>query len=192
MNNENFFEEITYLFYIYLILALVVERIVEVLVAAFKYAEYKYNFYDSWNRRARVYQMRYDRLYGYLGEGTEKTQKVVSSLLWKVISKSPYEFGREVIEADFIRRNYIRCVTGLMAFLLSLGLINGLGFELISNVFKVLPYAIPSRALTMPSWFLNALNAFVISIGTQTLHKIIRGLEKSSENEIESPKGGVL
>ena len=75
MDNIEVITKVTFIFFIYLILALFIERLIEVLVAIFNYFEIKFKFYHFWNRQAERYQLRFERLYGFQGEGGEQRKK---------------------------------------------------------------------------------------------------------------------
>ncbi|MFQ5753626.1 MAG: hypothetical protein ACE5HI_16675, partial [bacterium] len=146
-NNIEVITKITYLFFIYLILAIFVERIVEVFVSVFNYAEFKRNFYEYWNKKALSYQKRFDRLYGYQSGHTPQTDKILNWVLWKVVSEKPYVGGKEIISADLIRLNYIRIITRVFAFVLSLGFAIAIKIKLGIDLVVIIESLLPNVAL---------------------------------------------
>jgi len=197
VTNVEVITTITYLFFVYLILALLVERVVEVLVAFFNYLEFKFKWYEFWNRKAEAYRARYDRLYGYHGPGGERMKKLLSWLLWKSIAERPYEGGKEAVSANLIRLNYLRLSTRITAFLLSAGLVlwqhEQLDIAIIVDAVKVsLPEALRSvfvsvtKVITESPFFKGVLTAAAITIGSEPLHELISRIEKVLKSKSQS------
>lgn len=191
--------KITYIFFIYLILAILIERAIEILVAIYNYFEFKFKWYEYWNRKAKTYQDRFDRLYGYQGKDAGKTQKLFNWLLWKVIVEKPYEGGKDVISADLIRLNYLRIGTSVTAFILSLLLVlsqaqlvfaQQYDLDLIKFVEKAIPEVGRLAAVTRNALVRILLTAVAISIGTEPLHQLIRRVEKIAESKGGARPGG--
>ncbi|HEX9653032.1 MAG TPA: hypothetical protein VGA99_04930 [bacterium] len=187
MENIEVITRITYLFFIYLIMAIFVERVVEVLVSVYGYIELKCNLHSFWNNRARILQQRFDRLYGFQGSNAPRTEKILNWVLWKVIAERPYVGGKESVSAELIRLNYMRIGSRVLAFILSMGftlaLMYKLDIDLVLLVEKML-----SGVEGMTSKIVGTLSQFkflrvlitaaAISIGTEPLHQLISQIEK--------------
>lgn len=187
MENIEVITRITFLFFIYLIMAIFVERVLEVLVSVFNYVEFKRNLYNFWNQRARVLQKRFDRLYGYQGGDAPKTEKILNWVLWKVVAEAPYVGGKESVSAALIRLNYVRVGARVLAFFLSLifalVLEFKLGIDLVLLIEKLLStgQGVSYRILGVISQFETLrviITAAAISIGTEPLHQLISQIEK--------------
>ena len=199
---------VTYIFFVYLILTLLVERLVEVLVAVFNYCELKFRWRAFWNRKAAAYQGRLERLYGYQGESATKTQKLFNRLLWKTIAEKPYEGGKDVISAELIRLNYIRVGTRVTAFLLSLFLVLLFEtlhqFDLMAVVRDAILSAVPENVSKIVKAIIDrvidvlsknptvklVLTSAAVSIGTDPLHQLIRRIEDFTARKPAPSAGG--
>jgi hypothetical protein len=111
---------ITYLMFLFLILAIFVERTAEVFVSIVKYADFKVGGYKYWNRQAEKLKIRLDRLYRNQGSDAEDKKLLYKWILWRFVSDKPYIGGKEVIAAKSIRTHNYRIISRVFAFLLSL------------------------------------------------------------------------
>ena len=111
---------ITYLLFLFLILAVFVERSAEVFISIVKYADLKAGGYRIWNRMADKLKIRLDRLYRNQGSDSEDKKLLYKWILWRVVSDKPYIGGKEVIAARSIRTHNYRIISRVFAFVLSL------------------------------------------------------------------------
>lgn len=190
MDNIQVITEVTYVFFVYLILALFVERLIEVLVAIFNYIEIRFKFYRFWNRQAGRYQLRFERFYGFQDEGAKKKKKLFDWVIWKTIIEPSYAGGKYIISSNLIRLSYIRVGTRLLAFSLALLLVVSQGLNLVEVIEKLIPMAKKVSVVTQSSFIRLFLTAFAISIGTEPLHHLIGRIEKVAEKKAVSATGG--
>lgn len=191
-DNVEFVTFVTYVFFTYLILALLVERIVEVLVAIFNYVELHRRWDAYWNRTAERLSNRYTRLYGYAQDERGKIRSVLDALLWNVISEEPYRGGKKIISANLIRLNYLRLGTRVIAFLIAAVIVLSLRLdfvEVLSLIFQEYPFF--TGLLESSSIVRFILTIAAISIGSEPLHQVIRGVEKFAEKKRNAPGGQV-
>ncbi len=198
MENIEVITRITFLFFIYLIMAIFVERLLEVLVSVFGYIELKWNLHTFWNRRARVLQQRFDRLYGFQGGDAPKTEKVLNWVLWKVVTERPYVGGKEIIPAALIRLSYLRVGSRILAFILSLAFTIALevklGIDLVLLVESMLTgtggvvYKVLGNISDYPILRV-IITAAAISIGTEPLHSLISQIEKLAASKTAATGG---
>lgn len=186
MNNVEVITTITYIFFICLILALFVERIMEVVVAVYNYLEFKLHWYNIWDRKAKKYQARYDRLYGFQAEGKDKKKKIFDWLLWKAITEPAYVGGKPIISSNLLRLNYIRIGTRTLAFIFSLILVSSQGVDLIEIIEELLPVTQKLKIVIQNYTLRITLTAIAISLGSEPLHHLITRLEKFAEKKAES------
>jgi hypothetical protein len=193
-NNIEYITLITYLFFIYLILAIFIERVVEVCVSIFNYFDMKRNWYRIWNKKARSYQKRFDRIYGYQGGHTPQIDRMLNWVLWKALSERPYTGGKEIISAALIRLNYLRISMRLFAFLIALAFTIiikvELGFDLVDTVKKLLPGSKVLSLLSGQEVLKVFLTAVAISLGSEPLHQLISRFEKMCERKYAPAQGG--
>lgn len=110
----------TYLLFLFLILAIFVERSVEIFMSALKYADLKLGWLKHWNRKAKKFQTRYDRFLKNQGEHSRDKQLLFRWILWRFVSEEPYTGGRVIIAAKSIRTHYYRIYSRIFAFSIAL------------------------------------------------------------------------
>lgn len=192
MENESAIEVITlvtYLFFIYLLLATIIERVSEVAVAVYKYAELRLGWREYWNSKARTLQKRLDDLYRLQDEGKGNAIHTFSWLLWKVVTEPKYPGGRERISARLIRQNSIQVGTRIFAVLAAFLLVFSLQVNLFQMTIGVLPGVELGAFFTENLLIGKLLSVAAISIGTEPLHHAITRIERWSERRAGQEKG---
>ena len=114
--------QITYIFFIYLLMAVFVERTVEIFVSVFNYCDLKWKRYQVWNKRAEKYRDKLDRLYNF--DPSAKTNNLFSWLLWGIISEPSYTGGKLIISATTIRTKYLQIYCRVFANIVALILVS--------------------------------------------------------------------
>ena len=190
MDNIEVITKVTYLFFIYLVLALLIERLLEVSVAVFNYFELKLRWYHLWDRKAEKYRARFERLYGFQGEDADKKKKILDWLLWKAITEPSYSGGKPIISASLIRLNYFRVVTRVLAFILALVLVVYQRLDLIETIERIVPAAKKAVFVTQSDIVRFFFTALVISLGSEPLHQLISRVEKFTERKTVTSTGG--
>ncbi|MFQ5602814.1 MAG: hypothetical protein ACE5HS_06055 [bacterium] len=190
MNKVEVISMMTFIFFIYFILAIFIERVIEILVTFFKYFEFKWNKYEVWNRKARKYQQKFERLYGMQADPADSKANLFSWIKWKVLTEKPYPGGKEIISAELIRMNFIRMASRIVAFLLALGFVVILNLDIIAIVENLLPDVKILRAVTNIEMIRILLTAALISIGSEPLHEVISYIEKIEKRKKARAKGG--
>lgn len=185
-SNLEVITNITYLFFVYLIMALFVERLIEVAVSAFNYFDQKFRGHTFWNRKAEQYRERFDRLYGFHAGRAPHVERLLNWLLWKVLSEKPYPGGKEIVSADLIRMNYVRVGARILAFLVSVGFAwwakVALDIDLVTVVEKLLPDVRFVDVLARSKFLQILITAAAISVGTEPLHEAISRIEELSKS----------
>jgi hypothetical protein len=190
MDNVEVITKVTFIFFIFLILALFVERLIEVLMAIFNYIELRFKFYRFWNRQAERYQLRFERLYGFQGEDGGQKKKILDWVIWKTIIEPSYAGGKYIVSSNLIRLNYMRVATRGLAFGLALILVISQGLNLVEVIEQLIPMAKKVSVVTQTGFVRLFLTAFAISIGSEPLHHIIGRIEKVGKKKSDSSKGG--
>jgi hypothetical protein len=171
----------TYLLFIYLILALFVERSVEIIVSIFNYADLKLGWYATWNRMARKYQKRFDRLYSYKGSESSQVDRVLNWVLWRIVTDKPYPGGKDVILASSVRLNFVRLMSRIAAFLISLIFVIiiyvKLKVDLVSVMGNIVGDSKILGLLENHNILRIGISAVAISLGSEPLHQAIKGIE---------------
>ncbi len=169
---------ITYVFFMYLILAIAIERTIEILISVYNYTEFKHGWERWWNGIAEKLRKRYDRMSAYRSADSPGKNNLINRLLWKVITEKPYEGGKEVISADLIRLQYIRVGARVAAIALAAVLVAALQLDFIAVVELAMPDAAKLAPVTDYASVRFILTAVALSIGSEPLHQIISKIEK--------------
>lgn len=183
---------VSYILFTYLVLALLVERIVEILVAVYNYIELKRRWHKYWNQIADRMRHRYNRLYGYASDKQGKIRAILDGLLWNVISDEPYKGGKKIISAKLIRLNYVRLGTRIIAFVIAAVLVLILHLDFIEVISALFPDDFWLIGFLDSSKFIRfLLTTAAISIGSEPLHKVISGIEKFADKKRKAAGGQV-
>ena len=174
----------TYIFFIYLLMAVFVERAVEVFISIFNYYDMKWKRYKAWNNRAEKYRDKYDRLYNY--DPSTKVNKMFSWILWGVITEPTYTDGKYIISAHTIRikhlQFYSRVCANLVAFILVLTLYYVWNITMIDAVLEVVKNSKDSLNPTVSFLKENTIFGIIattvaVAAGVEPLHKLIGKVE---------------
>lgn len=177
--------QITYIFFIYLLMAVFVERSVEIYVSIFNYCDLKWKRYKVWNRRAEQYRDKLDRLYNF--DPSAKVNNMFSWLLWGIVSEPSYSGGKFTISATTIRTKYLRVYTRVVANIIALILV----YILHSN-FKITFVDVVQRVMleTPTLAFFKVhdfwgviISAVAVAAGVEPLHALITKVEKAGKKK---------
>jgi len=179
----------TYLLFLFLIVAIFVERTVEIFVSVVKYVDLKLNWYKRWNRKAEELRTKLDQLYGFQGSNTGDKKKLFNWILWKVVTEKPNPGGRDIIAAKSIRTRFYRAASRVFSFLFSLafavGIYNALNVDLVTVLIDVSGYELTFFDST--GFWMTTLKIIVtaalLSAGSEPLHHVITKVEKIGESK---------
>ena len=181
-----FISELTFLLFLYLILALFVERFLEVCVSSFNYLDLKFGWHKMWNGLAR----RIQRQYSSQIAGNPSKQKIIAWLFWKIMAHPDRYNGREIISSALIKVYAIRAGTRILGFLISLSLILfihfGLGIDLLDIVEEITTADLFVDAVSNNTFLQIVLSAAAVSIGSEPLHLLISRIGKPERDESPS------
>ncbi len=180
----------TYIFFIYLLMAVFVERTVEIFVSIFNYCDLKWKRYRVWNNRAEKYRDKLDRLYNF--DSSTKVNKMFNWLLWGVVTEPAYTGGKMIISAQTIRTKYLQVYTrvcaNIIALILVLVLYYGFEITMIDAISRVTIGSDSISTATVSFFQRNVLLGVVISAalvaaGVEPLHNIIGKIEKAGKKK---------
>ncbi len=185
MNTTEVISAVTYIFFVALVLALFVERLMEILVAAYKYLEWRRKWASFWNHLAEEMAIRLESLIQYLRTTAPGISLLVQRIFQQFLTVPGYPGQPWKISASLVRKYGIRAVVRVVAFFISLGLVLSLKLDLVALVVHVLKLLYPLAGyldfLTESLWIHYLLTAAVISIGTEPLHTLIVRFERLNE-----------
>ena len=151
--------------FISLLMAVFVERAVEIFVSIFNYCDLKWKRYRVWNNRAEKYRDKLDRLYNF--DSSTKVNKMFNWLLWGVVTEPAYTGGKMIISAQTIRTKslqvYCRICSSIIALILALVLYYGFEITMIDAVSRVLNNSDSISTATVAFFQRNALLGVVKS-----------------------------
>ena len=173
--------QLTYLYLLVLLLALLIERVMEVIMSIWNYIELKWDSHIYWNRRAK-------RLMdSFSDEVTTKLRAsdfIVYGLRRRIrqYTKSTLEIqpGQTVVFSAYeVRRAYVRTVALIVTTILGVALCYFAGINFIEIIKQSLaPNTIPLLdALGRPLQLI--ISGLIIGLGAEPVHRIIKGLESS-------------
>ncbi|HOZ15755.1 MAG TPA: hypothetical protein PLH91_08190 [Tenuifilaceae bacterium] len=180
----------TYIFFIYLLMAVFVERAVEIFVSIFNYCDLKWKRYRVWNNRAEKYRDKLDRLYNF--DSSTKVNKMFNWLLWGVVTEPAYTGGKMIISAQTIRTKslqiYCRVCSNLISLVLVLVLYYGFDITMIDAISRVTIGSDSISTATVAFFQRNVLlgvviSAVLVAVGVEPLHNIIGKIEKAGKKK---------
>ncbi|MEM9339250.1 MAG: hypothetical protein AAGA66_11015 [Bacteroidota bacterium] len=168
---------ITYLLFIYLILAIFIERCVELFIGVLNYVDQKMGWYGYWNKKAEKNQKRLDELYKYQGEKTQSTDKMFTWILWEMVTEKLYTGGKDIISAFDIRFKFFRNVSRVFAFIVALFFSYFIQNELQVDLITLFENISGARMVSIGVNMKVILTAVLLSVGSEPLHEIITKVE---------------
>lgn len=180
----------TYIFFIYLLMAVFVERAVEIFVSIFNYCDLKWKRYRVWNNRAEKYRDKLDRLYNF--DSSTKVNKMFNWLLWGVVTEPAYTGGKMIISAQTIRTKslqiYCRVCSNVISLVLVLVLYYGFDITMIDAISRVTIGSDSISTATVAFFQRNLLlgvviSAVLVAVGVEPLHNIIGKIEKAGKKK---------
>ncbi len=161
----------TVFFTLVLALALVIERILEILKAAYDLVDSRWDFYRFWTARAertRAYVQRRLRIFEYVGE--QPAAALLSRFSEMMLGpQHGYDGAVPVLAGDLVRAVWVRLAAKL------LGMLIGVGFAFLLHL-NLLIWASDSSPLPGPAGV--ALTGALLGLGSGPVHKVITEIEK--------------
>ena len=178
--------KITYLLFLFLILAIFVERAVEVVMSIIKYVDYKARGYRTWNRKAVNFNDRLGRLNRLQGKNTNDKKRLFSWILWNIITERPYKGGRDIIAAKSVRTRYFRLMGRAFGFLIALGFsiwfYKVFEVDLVMLLKQVGDIKIQLGIEAMPAIKI-VITAAILAAGSEPLHRLIKKFEQIGQTK---------
>jgi hypothetical protein len=171
--------QVTYIYMLTLLLALTIERMLEVFNAAWNFVEWRFDLHKFWTRRAQRLQDKfeqhaYSRLWRHFFD--------VSGLLFqlrkvRLEDKAGHSGLVPIISGNLVRNTVVVAVNRTAAALLGILFCFLTHINLIAVVHKELKlnYKIITQ---MPVWLAITLSGIFIGLGSEPVHHAIQALEK--------------
>ena len=175
---SEYVSHMTFLLFLFLVLALFVERLLEVCVSIFNYFDLRYRGYLLWNRLARRIQLQYSSQVA----SSPAKQRIIGWLFWKIMVSPDPDGSRSVISAALVRVYSIRAATRILGVLVSLALIlfihYSLEIDLLIITEQIVGTDLFTEALSRSTFLKIVLSAIAIAIGVEPLHLLISRIGK--------------
>jgi hypothetical protein len=173
-----------------LLLALLVERVMEVLMSAWEYTEWKQAMHRFWNRRARRLQAQFE---------TQAHRNVFTRVLSLTpIARQARAYTRAddglhrgnlvIIDGTLVRRVAVTVGARIVASLLGVLLcwVASINFvELIRAVATEESTVFSTLLGGIPAWLQIVISGVLIGLGTEPVHRIIQNLERRREQRVK-------
>jgi len=177
-----------YVAFLYLLMALLVERMAEILMAVYGYVEHRSpRIRNHWPRQAREICTRLNEL-TRVGDGKLSGIQTLARAYWRLLAQPRFEGGRHIVSADLIRQRYLRVGNRVLALVLSLAVVFPVicakGFNLASVLAGFFPESMPFvdrlSSLAANPALGGVIAAALVSLGVEPLHAVITAVEKKS------------
>ena len=180
--NEFTLSDVTVLFALALALALLIERLLEMLKSLYDMLDGRKDLYTRWTRKAykiRDYAERKLRVFEYVEpeKATPVLQRFSEMLL---TGQQGYTGTVPVLSGDLVRALYVKIWSKVLGVILGIGLAVILKIDLVS----LWQLKDPSQESTPLHWILSGM---AIGLGAGPMHKIITSIEQRRE---KAQKGG--
>lgn len=177
---------VTYLLFLFLILAIFIERTAEIFMSLVKYLDLKLKGHRLWNNLAEKFRQRLDRLYRNQGSDSEDKKMLFKWILWYLVSDKPYTGGKEVIAAKSVRTLNYRIISRIFAFIWSLvfsiWVYQKFNLDLVAILENVGQLEL-SLAERTPVFLKIILTAGLLTAGSEPVHQLIVKLEKRGKSK---------
>ncbi len=179
---------VTYLYLLVLIMALLVERVLELLMAAYEFLEYKKNWRSYWLRRAKKVGARLEQKL----RDCSSTQNInISGILYlmkeKLLgSKEGHSGEIPIISTKLVRHLVIQMASRFVASLLGCILCLLLNINLVTVFNMDLRIDFLDR---LPFWLTLIVSGIIVGLGSEPVHNLIIAVEKrrkKKEAEMQS------
>jgi|Deesub1362B_J571_1020462.scaffolds.fasta_scaffold04380_3 hypothetical protein len=168
---------ITYLYLLVLLLAVLIERIMEILMSAWRYIELKTHLERFWTRRAtrlaRYLEIHISRrwLERFL-DFKEIRERFRNALLESKTGHSIYVF---ILDANLIRQITVTAAARVVASVLGVAFCVAAGIDLVELFSKDLGYMFYEH---IPRWLRYAASGLIIGLGSEPVHRLIQTVER--------------
>ncbi len=171
--------QITYLYMLALLMALVIERVMEILNASWNYVEWQFDLHEFWTRRAKKLQARFEalassRLWNKFLDLTGLLFQIRKKL---ADNKAGHSGKIPIISGDLVRNAALVVANRIAAAIMGVLFCWTTQINLIAifNSQLKLDYKIITQ---MPVWLALVLSGIFLGMGAEPVHHMIQMIEK--------------
>ena len=173
--------QLTYLYLLVILLSLLIERVMEVIMAVWNYFELKWHSHLYWNRRA---QRLMNAFSGEVTEQLKSSNLIVYGLKRRIRqytqTNQDVVAGQTIVFSSYeVRKRFVRTVALIITSILGVLLCYFADINFVQLIQRSLePNTIPLlSALGHPVQLV--VSGLIIGLGAEPVHRIIKGLEDS-------------
>lgn len=175
--------KLVYITFLFLILAIFVERATEIFVSIIKFIDLKNNWFFIWNRKAKKIRKRLDVLFAAQGSDAKDKKDVFSWILWNYISDSPNEGGKKIIAARFVRTQYYKIISRSFALAVSI-VFSILMYKYLNvDLVTILNNIAQMQIEVEQTWIKILVTAILLAVGVEPLHQLILRFERVGQTK---------
>lgn len=171
--------DLTKVYIVILLLALLVERFMEIVVGVWNFIEWKANLHEFWNRKAEKLKRKFE-------------SRAKSQILSRVITLSPlarqirhatrykkrgHSNQLVIVSGEMIRHSVVATASRIVAAILGVILCSAAGINIIESFQSLLPDVVGKLTNWSPT-FQVILSGIVIGLGSEPIHNLIEAMEK--------------
>ena len=183
------FFELTKMYLLVMLLALTVERIMEIFSAVWSFIEWKAKMNVFWNNKAEKLGRKFERkAKSQILLRKFNLDQLIQQISYATKAAKERHSGKlTIISAEMIRQTSIAAVSRVVASIL------GVIFCAATNVNLIVIFedAIPIAGLKLtnwPLWIQLTISGVVIGLGSEPVHSLVTSLDKRREGRKESQK----
>ena len=168
---------VTYLYLLVLVLALLIERILEVLMASFEFLEYKCNWQEYWIRRARKIRNALEKKLHASQRTQSDSHKGILYLMREKLLGSKKGFSGLIptISPKLVRHVVIAMVSRIVATIFGCLLCIFMKIDLV----EIFNWDLRINFLgSLPGWLTLIVSGIIIGLGSEPVHNLIEAVEK--------------
>lgn len=175
--------DITYVYLFVLTLALLVERIMEVLMDVWGYIEWKTNGYKRWNRRAEKIRRKFEIRAGsrLLVDAASLAGLARRVRTYTDTDEAMPPGNTIIISGKAVRRAFVATASRIVASILGIVVCTVAGINFVAVIGQELALDTPLLA-GVPVWLQIALSGIIIGLGSEPVHHMITNLERRRED----------
>jgi len=181
--------EVTVFFALVLALALLIERVLEILKAAYDLVDSRFNWYPFWTRRARTLKETIERrmrVFEYVGP---EAVRAVLNRVYDLVQLTPQGApgAVPVLSGDLVRASAVKLGCKVVGMGLGVAVAFWLSIDLVT-IWQSAEVTLAATTYWAPPWLRLVVSGAIIGLGAGPVHKLITTIErKRGEKEA---KGG--
>ena len=179
----------TVVFVFILALALLIERLLEVLKSIYDFIDCRMGFDVYWTKKAvRLQQKLEDNIQALERVSPDRIKTLVKQYADKLVGSG--DNGVITISGDLLRATTVRFVAKLIAITLGILMALCFGLDLVKIWQDAATIKLPTAGLTLEPVSRQIVTGIALGLGSAPLHKIITTIERQQKQKAAKKSGG--